>query len=511
ANESGCDGRLGKTESESGSTAVLMKTLDSQNFTVLDGLYKEFKENDSSFTKPKFYRMQQGLGIQYWGKGQLPNRIAFSSNLVPLWDIFWIKICLIHSWWGTSAWYLGPGTSVHAKMLTAVSWLELLTLPVKRQKWSGTPPTPEPSLSPAAQSTTSAPETNMPKYAEYCEVLSTKATRLQQQLRMHEEDEHFLPMSHYTTSWCSSRWPFPSHQLAHDGEWESNFSPIPKVKVPPLVLTSIYLAPSSTTVTFSTEVTSLRATSTTQTTIHAHCHPPDQSVRTAVASLPESSNVHSHDLAHLLEAQSSHPGGWERHRASDWVQYLCSPDEGLPHLHTLSPLALILSLPEKPAGPAKPGVGGPDIASPTITMVMPGDPNFLQGLTNFLAAIQMVPPPSPSSPQPLPQSSSPGPHQDALLEAQRILEAGVLKASEGWHCHCSSSCCNPSTSTTCMVRSPHPETSRWQPHNDHGARRIYAIEFFFRAGSSRVGGLLQPLYEETVEVQGSQRTSPKSQ
>lgn len=35
-------------------------------------------------------------------------------------------------------------------------------------------------------------------------------------------------------------------------------------------------------------------------------------------------------------------------------------------------------------GPAGPGAGGPGVASPTITVAMPGVPAFLQGMTDFL-------------------------------------------------------------------------------------------------------------------------------
>lgn len=35
-------------------------------------------------------------------------------------------------------------------------------------------------------------------------------------------------------------------------------------------------------------------------------------------------------------------------------------------------------------GPAGPGAGGPGMASPTITVAMPGVPAFLQGMTDFL-------------------------------------------------------------------------------------------------------------------------------
>uniref|UniRef100_A0A8C9KAS7 Large proline-rich protein BAG6 n=1 Tax=Panthera tigris altaica TaxID=74533 RepID=A0A8C9KAS7_PANTA len=49
-------------------------------------------------------------------------------------------------------------------------------------------------------------------------------------------------------------------------------------------------------------------------------------------------------------------------------------------------------------GPAGPGAGGPGMASPTITVAMPGVPAFLQGMTDFLQVKQqtMPPPGSPS-------------------------------------------------------------------------------------------------------------------
>nr|KAF6362555.1 BAG cochaperone 6 [Pipistrellus kuhlii] len=41
-------------------------------------------------------------------------------------------------------------------------------------------------------------------------------------------------------------------------------------------------------------------------------------------------------------------------------------------------------------GPAGPGAGGPGMASPTITVAMPGVPAFLQGMTDFLQNFSMV-------------------------------------------------------------------------------------------------------------------------
>nr|XP_045012750.1 large proline-rich protein BAG6 isoform X16 [Jaculus jaculus] len=49
-------------------------------------------------------------------------------------------------------------------------------------------------------------------------------------------------------------------------------------------------------------------------------------------------------------------------------------------------------------GPAGPGAGGPGMASPTITVAMPGVPAFLQGMTDFLQATQTAPPPPPPPP-----------------------------------------------------------------------------------------------------------------
>ncbi|XP_015977104.1 large proline-rich protein BAG6 isoform X10 [Rousettus aegyptiacus] len=51
-------------------------------------------------------------------------------------------------------------------------------------------------------------------------------------------------------------------------------------------------------------------------------------------------------------------------------------------------------------GPAGPGAGGPGMASPTITVAMPGVPAFLQGMTDFLQASQTAPPPPPPPPPP---------------------------------------------------------------------------------------------------------------
>ncbi|XP_054577772.1 large proline-rich protein BAG6 isoform X11 [Eptesicus fuscus] len=51
-------------------------------------------------------------------------------------------------------------------------------------------------------------------------------------------------------------------------------------------------------------------------------------------------------------------------------------------------------------GPAGPGAGGPGMASPTITVAMPGVPAFLQGMTDFLQATQTAPPPPPPPPPP---------------------------------------------------------------------------------------------------------------
>uniref|UniRef100_A0A452UH63 Large proline-rich protein BAG6 n=1 Tax=Ursus maritimus TaxID=29073 RepID=A0A452UH63_URSMA len=66
-------------------------------------------------------------------------------------------------------------------------------------------------------------------------------------------------------------------------------------------------------------------------------------------------------------------------------------------------------------GPAGPGAGGPGMASPTITVAMPGVPAFLQGMTDFLQvsgwlALQLsLPFPRPSQQRPEWSSPSSGP------------------------------------------------------------------------------------------------------
>ncbi|KAM7136822.1 large proline-rich protein BAG6 isoform 16-T20 [Molossus nigricans] len=62
-------------------------------------------------------------------------------------------------------------------------------------------------------------------------------------------------------------------------------------------------------------------------------------------------------------------------------------------------------------GPAGPGAGGPGMASPTITVAMPGVPAFLQGMTDFLQATQTAPPPPPPPPPPplAPEQQTPPP------------------------------------------------------------------------------------------------------
>ncbi|XP_027976253.1 large proline-rich protein BAG6 isoform X11 [Eumetopias jubatus] len=57
-------------------------------------------------------------------------------------------------------------------------------------------------------------------------------------------------------------------------------------------------------------------------------------------------------------------------------------------------------------GPAGPGAGGPGVASPTITVAMPGVPAFLQGMTDFLQATQTAPPPPPPPPPPAPEQQT---------------------------------------------------------------------------------------------------------
>ncbi|XP_054425071.1 large proline-rich protein BAG6 isoform X16 [Pteronotus mesoamericanus] len=57
-------------------------------------------------------------------------------------------------------------------------------------------------------------------------------------------------------------------------------------------------------------------------------------------------------------------------------------------------------------GPAGPGTGGPGVASPTITVAMPGVPAFLQGMTDFLQATQTAPPPPPPPPPPAPEQQT---------------------------------------------------------------------------------------------------------
>ncbi|XP_074188788.1 large proline-rich protein BAG6 isoform X14 [Rhinolophus sinicus] len=58
-------------------------------------------------------------------------------------------------------------------------------------------------------------------------------------------------------------------------------------------------------------------------------------------------------------------------------------------------------------GPAGPGAGGPGVASPTITVAMPGVPAFLQGMTDFLQATQTAPAPPPPPPAPEQQTTPP--------------------------------------------------------------------------------------------------------
>ncbi|XP_030889569.1 large proline-rich protein BAG6 isoform X11 [Leptonychotes weddellii] len=57
-------------------------------------------------------------------------------------------------------------------------------------------------------------------------------------------------------------------------------------------------------------------------------------------------------------------------------------------------------------GPAGPGAGAPGVASPTITVAMPGVPAFLQGMTDFLQATQTAPPPPPPPPPPAPEQQT---------------------------------------------------------------------------------------------------------
>lgn len=65
-------------------------------------------------------------------------------------------------------------------------------------------------------------------------------------------------------------------------------------------------------------------------------------------------------------------------------------------------------------GPAGPGAGGPGVASPTITVAMPGVPAFLQGMTDFLQATQTAPAPPPPPPPPAPeQQTTPPPGSPA--------------------------------------------------------------------------------------------------
>ncbi|KAI5939212.1 Large proline-rich protein BAG6 [Manis javanica] len=57
-------------------------------------------------------------------------------------------------------------------------------------------------------------------------------------------------------------------------------------------------------------------------------------------------------------------------------------------------------------GPSGPGAGGPGMASPTITVAMPGVPAFLQGMTDLLQATQTAPPPPPPPPPPAPEQQT---------------------------------------------------------------------------------------------------------
>uniref|UniRef100_A0A2K6JWE7 Large proline-rich protein BAG6 n=1 Tax=Rhinopithecus bieti TaxID=61621 RepID=A0A2K6JWE7_RHIBE len=59
-------------------------------------------------------------------------------------------------------------------------------------------------------------------------------------------------------------------------------------------------------------------------------------------------------------------------------------------------------------GPAGPGAGGPGVASPTITVAMPGVPAFLQGMTDFLQVSNTDSPSTtpPPPPQPAPEQQT---------------------------------------------------------------------------------------------------------
>lgn len=42
-----------------------------------------------------------------WGEGYPPGGTGSSSDSAPVWSIFWDRVCLSYSWWGTPAWHSG--------------------------------------------------------------------------------------------------------------------------------------------------------------------------------------------------------------------------------------------------------------------------------------------------------------------------------------------------------------------------------------------------------------------
>lgn len=140
---------------EPDSLEVLVKTLDSQTRTFIVGAQmnvKEFKEHiAASVSIPsekqrliyqgrvlqddkKLQEYSKGLGLlrprllsgghrftylkgllclslscRCWGKGHPPGGTGSPSDSASFWSIFWDRLCLGHSWWGTAAWHSGPG------------------------------------------------------------------------------------------------------------------------------------------------------------------------------------------------------------------------------------------------------------------------------------------------------------------------------------------------------------------------------------------------------------------
>lgn len=70
-------------------------------------------EVKAAVQRPQFYLLKRFAVYLFffcrcWGKGYPPGGTGSSSDSASFWSVFWDRLCLSYSWWGTPAWHSGP-------------------------------------------------------------------------------------------------------------------------------------------------------------------------------------------------------------------------------------------------------------------------------------------------------------------------------------------------------------------------------------------------------------------